>query len=70
MGAMDDDDFFVEDQPIEQIRAILERPADGVTTPPPPRNLVLPISYQPGIVIGSRRDFGQEHHAAKLLSTA
>jgi hypothetical protein len=69
MTAMDDD-FFVEDEPIEQVRAILARPADGVTTPPPARNLILPLSYQPGIVIRSRRDFGHTHHAAELLETA
>ena len=68
MATVDDDDFFVEDQPIEQIRAILARPADGVTTPPPPRNLVLAGSYQPGIRV--RRDPGRSHRTAELVDTA
>lgn len=29
------DDFYEEDEPIEHIKAILRRPPDGITWPPP-----------------------------------
>lgn len=29
-----DDDFYEDDEPIEHIRAILQRPVDAVTAPP------------------------------------
>lgn len=39
---VDANDFYEDDEPIEAIRAILARPADGVTAPP-------------GVVVGTLR---------------
>lgn len=42
---MEDDAFYEDDEPVEVIRAILDRPADGVTTPRREVGVVLTGSF-------------------------
>ncbi|MGQ0625545.1 MAG: hypothetical protein ACT4PP_12970 [Sporichthyaceae bacterium] len=40
-------DFYEDDEPMADIRAILRRPPDGVTAPPDP------VEILPGVVVSS-----------------
>lgn len=68
MGA--DDEFYEDDEPIEVIRAIVARPADGRTTRPVDRNLSIPATFNRGVVLGVRRDDPSRlHRSAELIES-
>lgn len=68
---MADDNFFEEDEPIEAIRAVLQRPPDAVTAAPRARNAWVTATYGIGQVYldqGSVRETG--NRGATALSVA
>ncbi len=47
-----DDDFYEEDEPIETIKEILQRPADTVTARPRTRNKYVSATYSGSVILG------------------